>query len=128
MTSGRAILLLLEEEPRNGYGLMQEVEERSGGAWRPEPRLGPPGALPARGRRSGRDGRTEGRKDFPTGAGREWVEEHREEIGSPLGYRRPWTPGNRFPEEVDLALAMAARQLAHTGTPAQPRGSAKARR
>src|SRR4051794_22142027 len=32
-----AILLLLEEEPRNGYGLMQEVEARSSGAWRPSP-------------------------------------------------------------------------------------------
>src|SRR3954447_26862627 len=32
-----AMLLLLNEEPRNGYGLMQEIEERSGGAWRPSP-------------------------------------------------------------------------------------------
>src|SRR3982751_4938359 len=32
-----AILLLLAEEPRNGYGLMQELEERSGGVWRPSP-------------------------------------------------------------------------------------------
>lgn len=32
-----AILLLLAEEPRNGYGLMQEIEERSGGAWKPSP-------------------------------------------------------------------------------------------
>jgi len=30
-----AILLLLAEQPRNGYQLMQEIEERSGGAWRP---------------------------------------------------------------------------------------------
>jgi DNA-binding PadR family transcriptional regulator len=30
-----AILLLLTEEPRNGYQLMQEIEQRSGGAWRP---------------------------------------------------------------------------------------------
>lgn len=30
-----AALLLLAEEPRNGYQLMQEIEERSGGAWRP---------------------------------------------------------------------------------------------
>lgn len=30
-----AVLLLLAEEPRNGYQLMQELEERSGGAWRP---------------------------------------------------------------------------------------------
>src|SRR5687767_3514674 len=32
-----AILLLLDEQPRNGYGLMQEVEQRSAGAWRPSP-------------------------------------------------------------------------------------------
>ncbi len=32
-----ALLLLLAEEPRNGYGLMQEIEARSGGAWRPSP-------------------------------------------------------------------------------------------
>jgi DNA-binding PadR family transcriptional regulator len=30
-----ALLLLLAEEPRNGYQLMQEIEQRSGGAWRP---------------------------------------------------------------------------------------------
>jgi DNA-binding PadR family transcriptional regulator len=30
-----AALLLLAEEPRNGYAIMQELEERSGGAWRP---------------------------------------------------------------------------------------------
>jgi DNA-binding PadR family transcriptional regulator len=32
-----ASLLLLAEEPRNGYQIMQEVEERSGGVWRPSP-------------------------------------------------------------------------------------------
>jgi DNA-binding PadR family transcriptional regulator len=32
-----AALLLLAEEPRNGYQIMQEVEERSGGVWRPSP-------------------------------------------------------------------------------------------
>ena len=32
-----ALLLLLAEEPRNGYQLMQEIEERSGGHWRPSP-------------------------------------------------------------------------------------------
>jgi DNA-binding PadR family transcriptional regulator len=30
-----AVLLLLAEEPRNGYQIMQELEARSGGAWRP---------------------------------------------------------------------------------------------
>jgi DNA-binding PadR family transcriptional regulator len=32
-----AALLLLAEEPRNGYQIMQEVQERSGGVWRPSP-------------------------------------------------------------------------------------------
>jgi len=32
-----AALLLLAEEPRNGYQIMQEVQERSGGMWRPSP-------------------------------------------------------------------------------------------
>jgi DNA-binding PadR family transcriptional regulator len=32
-----AALLLLAEEPRNGYQIMQEVQERSGGAWAPSP-------------------------------------------------------------------------------------------
>jgi DNA-binding PadR family transcriptional regulator len=32
-----ALLLLLAEEPRNGYQLMQTIEERSDGRWRPSP-------------------------------------------------------------------------------------------
>ena len=32
-----AVLRLLAEEPRNGYQLMQTIEERSGGRWRPSP-------------------------------------------------------------------------------------------
>jgi DNA-binding PadR family transcriptional regulator len=32
-----AVLRLLAEEPRNGYQLMQTIEERSEGQWRPSP-------------------------------------------------------------------------------------------
>jgi DNA-binding PadR family transcriptional regulator len=32
-----ALLSLLAEEPRNGYQLMQEIERRSEGVWRPSP-------------------------------------------------------------------------------------------
>ena len=31
------MLILLAEEPRNGYQLMQEIEQRSDGNWRPSP-------------------------------------------------------------------------------------------
>src|SRR5262249_41023714 len=32
-----AALALLAEEPRNGYQIIQEIGERSGGVWRPSP-------------------------------------------------------------------------------------------
>ena len=32
-----AVLSLLAEEPRNGYQIIQEIAERSGGLWRPSP-------------------------------------------------------------------------------------------
>src|SRR5829696_9077459 len=32
-----ALLVLLAEQPYNGYGLMQEIERRSDGVWRPSP-------------------------------------------------------------------------------------------
>jgi DNA-binding PadR family transcriptional regulator len=32
-----AILALLAEEPRNGYGVIQQIEERSNGVWKPSP-------------------------------------------------------------------------------------------
>ncbi len=32
-----AVLVLLEESPRNGYQIIQEFSERSNGAWRPSP-------------------------------------------------------------------------------------------
>jgi DNA-binding PadR family transcriptional regulator len=33
----QALITLLAEEPRNGYQLMQEIERRSEGVWRPSP-------------------------------------------------------------------------------------------
>ena len=32
-----AVLVLLEESPRNGYQIIQELSDRSNGAWRPSP-------------------------------------------------------------------------------------------
>jgi len=44
-TFATASLLLLAEDSRNGYQLMQEIEERSGGRVAPEPRLDLSGRL-----------------------------------------------------------------------------------
>ncbi|MCB0870959.1 MAG: PadR family transcriptional regulator [Solirubrobacterales bacterium] len=117
----QAILLLLEDESRNGYGLMQEVEERSGGTWRPSPGSVYPALAQLEDEGLVEMTEAEGRKDFSlTEDGKAWVEENRESIGS------PWdTEGRGAPKELGSlrkstqALAMAARQLAHTGTPGQ---------
>src|SRR6201999_2565640 len=79
-----AILLLLADEPRNGYGLMQEIEERSGGVWRPSPgsvypalsQLEDEGLVKA----EERDGR---RTYVLTDAGRTYVDDRRDELVAP---------------------------------------------
>jgi DNA-binding PadR family transcriptional regulator len=79
-----AILVLLDEEPRNGYGLMQEIEERSSGAWRPSPgsvypllaQLEDEGLVEA-------DASGERKVIQLTEAGTAYVEENRERLGTP---------------------------------------------
>jgi DNA-binding PadR family transcriptional regulator len=78
------VLLLLAEEPRNGYALMQEIEDRSEGVWRPSPgsiypalsQLEDEGLVEATKEGSGR-------VFALTDAGREHVESRREELGEP---------------------------------------------
>jgi len=79
-----ALLVLLAEEPRNGYGLMQEIETRSQGAWRPSPGSVYPALalLEDEGLIAAEE--VDGGKRFGlTDAGRAHVEEHRERLGEP---------------------------------------------
>ena len=116
-----ALLLLLAEEPRNGYGLMQEIEERSEGVWRPSPgsiypvlsQLEDEGLVEATKEGSGR-------VFALTDAGREHVEERREELGE------PWKAvSGGFPKEAgelrDLVFGIgaAAMQVVQAGTAEQ---------
>lgn len=79
-----AILVLLDEEPRNGYGLMQEIEQRSQGAWRPSPGSIYPALAQLEDEGLVRSTDGEGRKAFElTDEGRKHVEERREELGTP---------------------------------------------
>ncbi|MFL5844874.1 MAG: PadR family transcriptional regulator [Solirubrobacteraceae bacterium] len=79
-----AILLLLAEEPRNGYALMQEVEQRSDGVWRPSPGSVYPALslLEDEGLVRVREGGS-GRTFELTDAGTAHVEEQREAFGEP---------------------------------------------
>jgi DNA-binding PadR family transcriptional regulator len=120
-----AILALLREGPRNGYQIMSEVEERSGGAWRPSPGavypalqlLADEGLIAAE--ESG------GRRTFSlTEAGRRHIEEN------PETARPAWEAmAQDEPGEMPGLFAQAARlggsivQLAHAGTPEQIRAA-----
>jgi DNA-binding PadR family transcriptional regulator len=79
-----AILALLAEEPRNGYQLIQEIEERSDGEWRPSP-----GAVYPALQQLTDEGLIEveehdGRRTFRLSeAGRTYVAEHEDEVNAP---------------------------------------------
>ena len=79
-----AALVLIAEEPRNGYGLMQEIEARSEGEWRPSPGSVYPALAQLEDEGLVRpEGDGNGRVYGLTDAGRTYVDEHREELGEP---------------------------------------------
>src|SRR5918992_680463 len=76
-----AILALLAEEPRNGYQIIQEIDERSGGSWRPSPGAVYPALqqLADEGMIRGEEG--DGKKTFRlTPEGEAYVAEHAGEL------------------------------------------------
>jgi DNA-binding PadR family transcriptional regulator len=122
-----AILALLREEPRNGYQIMSEIEERSGGAWRPSPGAVYPALaqLADEGLITGVE--SGGRRTFElTEAGQRHIADH------PESARPAWEAmAEGPPGEVRGLLAQAARlggsvaQIAHAGTPEQIRAAAE---
>jgi len=122
-----AILLLVEEEPRNGYQVMQEIEQRSEGAWRPSPGSVYPAfqLLADEGlvRGEARDG---GNVFELTDAGRAYVEENREQLGNPWQLAGEGMPeGAREVAHLMMQVAMAGKQVVHHGTDAQRGDAAK---
>ncbi len=122
-----ALLVLLAEEPRNGYGLMQEIEARSGGAWRPSPgsvypalsQLEDEGLVQAV-----QEGG--GRKLFDlTEAGRTHVAEHADELGTP--WQEVGGGGEHVGELRTLVFGVGAAvmQVVQAGTDKQAAEAAK---
>ena len=113
-----AALLLLGEEPRNGYQIMQEVEERSEGVWRPSPGSVYPALQQLEDEGLIRSGETDGRKLFRlTDAGEAYLKERGED------QRAPWELMSD--EESDQAselgklireIAFAFAQVMRTGS------------
>ena len=121
-----AILVLLAEEARNGYQLMQELEERSGGAWRPSPGSVYPALqlLADEGlvRGESRDG---GNVYELTDAGRSYVEEHRERLGTPWQQASEGVPEDvRELMKLAMQVGMATRQVTHAGSDEQRKQAA----
>lgn len=116
-----AALLLLEEEPRNGYQLMQEIEDRSGGVWRPSPGSVYPALAQLEDEGLVRSEEGAGRRAFAlTDEGRKYVEEHRDALGA------PWEEaGGDVPQgllelrSLMMQLGVAAMQVAQAGDEAQ---------
>jgi DNA-binding PadR family transcriptional regulator len=116
-----AVLLLLEEEPRNGYQLMQEIEERSGGVWRPSPGSIYPALSQLEDEGLVRSDESAGRRAFElTDEGRAYLDEHRDALGV------PWEDvGGDVPEglvqlrSLLMQLGVATMQVAQAGDEAQ---------
>src|SRR5437764_3116260 len=116
-----AALLLLAEEPRNGYQIMQEVDERSQGGWRPSPGSVYPALQQLEDEGLIRSEEIDGRKLFVlTDGGRAYVEERGEDKPA------PWEQMSGHISEEALELGKLARevgyafvQVVRTGSEAQ---------
>lgn len=112
-----ALLVLLGEEPRNGYQLMQEIENRSDGVWRPSPGSVYPALAQLEDEGLVTVGEGAGGRVYElTDAGREWLAERGEEAADPWDSVKADVgqgPGQLIRLVRDLATASA--QVVHTG-------------
>jgi DNA-binding PadR family transcriptional regulator len=115
-----ALLVLLAEEPRNGYQLMQAIGDRSDGVWTPSPGSVYPALqlLEDEGlvAREGED-----RKAYAlTDEGRAYVESHADELGTPWDdVKRDVGQGAWDLMNAMRQIGMALFQIAQGGTEAQ---------
>lgn len=101
-----AALLLLAEEPRNGYQIMQEVQERSEGVWRPSPGSVYPALQQLEDEGLIRSEEAQGRKLFHlTDAGRAAVQDR--DASAPA----PWEEMSSDVGETAHELGQAARSV-----------------
>jgi DNA-binding PadR family transcriptional regulator len=116
-----AILALLAEQPRNGYQIMQELEERSQGAWRPSSGSIYPQLAQLEDEGLVHEDKTPtGRTYSLTTTGKQYVAKHKDELKAPWEAASEREGDQRWAVmHVFRDLAPAAMQVAQTGTPAQ---------
>ena len=80
-----ALLLLIEGGPQNGYQLIQEIERRTEGVWKPSPGSVYPALQQLEDEGLVKAAETEGKRAYElTAEGREYVANNREELGNPF--------------------------------------------
>jgi len=115
-----ALLRLLAEEPRNGYQLMEAIEERSEGFWRPSPGSVYPTLAQLEDEGLIRSSETEGARRFEiTDAGRQHLDSRADEPD-------PWEPAAENAEHplaelgpLVIQIGKATFQVASVGDQAQ---------
>ena len=112
-----ALLTLLAEEPRNGYQLMQEIERRSEGVWRPSPGSVYPALQQLEDEGLVRAEETDGRKLFHL------TDEGRAAAEASAGEGAPWDAASDSVDSdvwelfgVARQVGMAVFQIAQAGT------------
>jgi DNA-binding PadR family transcriptional regulator len=100
------ILALLAEQPRNGYQIMQELESRSGGVWRPSPGSVYPALQQLEDEGLVRAAESGGGRVFElTERGRAYVKEHAAEVAA------PWEALSSAAGEDVMGMISLCRQL-----------------
>jgi DNA-binding PadR family transcriptional regulator len=117
------ILALLSEGPRTGYQIMSDIEERSGGAWRPSPGAVYPALAQLADEELIIGAEADGKRTYSlTDAGRDYVASHPEMARGAWESMTQPGPGELpglFGEAARLGVAIM--QMAHAGTPEQVR-------
>lgn len=109
---------MLAEEPRNGYQIIQEIEQRSAGVWRPSPGSVYPALAQLEDEGLVHVEERDGRRSYGlTNGGRAHVEERRDDLVA------PWEEmSNSVDDEVASLftemrqVGMAAMQVGHMGS------------
>jgi DNA-binding PadR family transcriptional regulator len=116
------VLALVAEQPRHGYEIIQEIAERTGGAWRPSPGSVYPTLSQLEDEGLVRVEQAEGRRVVHlTEEGTRYVDDHREELDA------VWASVGRDAADDDAVelwdqlgqLHAAASQVMSAGTPEQ---------
>ncbi|MER5646768.1 PadR family transcriptional regulator [Streptosporangium sp. NPDC002524] len=118
-----AILALLTESSHNGYQIIQEIERRSEGGWKPSPGAVYPALQQLTDEGLVLAEENEGRKTFGlTDAGRAYVAEHPDEVRAPWEEMTPDVDDSTW-ELMDITRqsGFAMLQILQTGSDAQIR-------